>query len=333
MTFEPGKKIALVGESGCGKSTIVNLIERLYEPTEGTILIDRIEIYKYDIEYLRTFIGYVQQEPVLFNQTIKDNVIFGRENIIKELGDPTTLIKNACHDAHATEFINKNPDKYNYIVGIKGSKLSGGQKQRIAIARAILCQPKILILDEATSALDNKSEKEVQLALDSISKKNITTIIIAHRLSTIQNADCIFAIKEGNVCEIGTHEELLQKDGYYAGLVKSQLSDNDNKNQKEFARKLSKKNTERLSRQFTSEFEDAKTSLSEYSDNDKNAVIHYNLLFSLLKNNKFDTFLGIIASLGGGIITVFSGWVLGKGINGISGIDKDEINKEGKNGV
>ena len=328
MTFEPGKKIALVGESGCGKSTIVNLIERLYEPTEGTILIDGIEIYKYDIEYLRTFIGYVQQEPVLFNQSIMDNVIFGREDILKELGDPDTLVKNACHDSHATEFINKNPDKYNYIVGIKGSKLSGGQKQRIAIARAILCQPKILILDEATSALDNRSEKEVQTALDDISKKNITTIIIAHRLSTIQNADCIYAIKDGEVCEIGTHDELLSKNGYYAGLVKSQLNDND-KNNNLFSRKLSNKNSDRLSRKLTSENEDAKTSLSELS-NEKDVKIQYNILFGLLKDHKFDTFLGIIASLGGGVITVFSGWVLGKGINGISGTDNEIINKEGK---
>ena len=327
LTFEPGKKIALVGESGCGKSTIVNLIERLYEPTEGEILINNIPIHKYDIEYLRSFIGYVQQEPVLFNQTIMDNIIFGREKILKEIGDPITLVKNACEDSHATEFINKNPDKYNYIVGIKGSKLSGGQKQRIAIARAILCQPKILILDEATSALDNKSEKEVQIALDNISKRNITTIIIAHRLSTIQNADCIYAIRDGEVCEIGTHEELLEKNGYYAGLVKSQL--NDNKNDGLSSKKLSKKNSDHLFRKLSSQNEDEKTDLTEYS-NEKDVKIQYTKLFGLLKNNKFNTFLGIIASLGGGIITVFSGWVLGKGINGLSGTDNEQINKQGK---
>ena len=191
LVFEPGQKIALVGESGCGKSTTVNLIERLYEPTEGEVLLDGVNIKKYDLNYLRSLIGYVQQEPVLFNSSIKDNIIFGRQELIEnEFGnDIDNLIKDACNDTYAKEFIDKIPEKYDYIVGVKGSKLSGGQKQRIAIARAILCKPKILILDEATSALDNKSEKKVQKALDNISQKNVTTVIIAHRLSTVQNAD------------------------------------------------------------------------------------------------------------------------------------------------
>ena len=328
LTFEPGKKVALVGESGCGKSTTVNLIERLYEPTEGTILIDGIEIQKYDLEYLRSFIGYVQQEPVLFNQTIMDNIIFGRKDLVKELGDPETLVKNACKDSNATEFIEKSPEKYNYIVGIKGSKLSGGQKQRIAIARAILCQPKILILDEATSALDNKSEKEVQAALDEKTKKNITTIIIAHRLSTIKNADVIYALKNGQVCEMGTHEELLEKNGYYAGLVKSQLTEDDNK-KKFFEKKLSHKLSSRLSKKLSLDYsDDIKTQLSDDSNED-DAPIEYGRLFRLLKNNKCDTIIGITASLCGGVIAVFSGWVLAKAINGISGTDNSVIKKEG----
>ena len=211
LVFEPGKKIALVGESGCGKSTTVNLIERLYETTSGDIFIDGIDIKRFEIKYLRSLIGYVQQEPVLFNQSIKDNLIFGREEQLKELGNIDELIQNSCDEACASDFIKKLPDELNYIVGIKGSKLSGGQKQRIAIARAILAKPKILILDEATSALDNKSEKEVQHALDNISSKNVTTIIIAHRLSTIKNADLIYAIKEGAIIEQGTHKKLLEK--------------------------------------------------------------------------------------------------------------------------
>ena len=162
LVIEPGQKVALVGESGCGKSTTVNLIERLYEPTSGEVLLDGVNIKKYDLQYLRTLIGYVQQEPVLFNSPIKYNIIFGRQELIKnEFGNDTdTLIRNACKEAYAKEFIEQIPEKYDYVVGIKGSKLSGGQKQRIAIARAILCSPKILILDEATSALDNKSEKK-----------------------------------------------------------------------------------------------------------------------------------------------------------------------------
>ena len=133
---------------------------------------------------------------MLFNKSIKDNIIFGRNKEIQELGDTQKLIAEACEDAYIKEFIESNPDKYEYIVGVKGGKLSGGQKQRIAIARAILTKPKILILDEATSALDNQSEKEVQKALDNICKKNVTTIIIAHRLSTIKNADLIYVLKE-----------------------------------------------------------------------------------------------------------------------------------------
>jgi ATP-binding cassette subfamily B (MDR/TAP) protein 1 len=156
LYFEPGKKVALVGESGCGKSTTVNLIERLYDITGGQLLIDGIDINRYDIHYLRSLIGYVQQEPVLFNKSIRENLIFGRDEYLNSLGNVDQLIQEACDEAYATEFINNLPDGLDYVVGIKGSKLSGGQKQRIAIARAILAKPKILILDEATSALDNK---------------------------------------------------------------------------------------------------------------------------------------------------------------------------------
>ena len=153
-------------------------------------------------------------------------------------------MKEACEDAYAKEFIEMKKEKYDYVVGIKGGKLWGGQKQRLAIARAILCKPKILILDEATSALDNKSEKEVQAALDHISEKKVTTVIIAHRLSTIKNADVIYALKKGKVLEKGTHEELLAKNGYYAGLVKSQLAQDELENKEQnitpMQRKMSK---------------------------------------------------------------------------------------------
>ena len=307
LLIEPGKKVALVGESGCGKSTTVNLIERLYETTSGEVLIDGIEIKRYNLPYLRTLIGYVQQEPVLFNKPIRDNIIFGRHELVKELGDPEQLVKNAIDESYATEFVENTKDGLNYVVGIKGSKLSGGQKQRIAIARAILCDPKILILDEATSALDNKSEKEVQRALDHISERNVTTVIIAHRLSTIKNADLIYAIRDGQVLESGTHEELLAKQGYYYGLVKSQVGqDEEEKNNLKLKQSTSIAALSRhSSRTNYKDIQKQREALVE-----KEGVSHSEM-FRLLRNNKC-VFGGIIGSLFAGAVTPLTGYVLSR---------------------
>ena len=178
LVIEAGKKIALVGESGCGKSTAVSLIERLYEATEGEILLDGININEYNLEFLRSLIGYVKQETFLLNQSIKNNLLFGRSEKIKELGDIDEIMEESCIDAGIKDFIIKKPDKYEYMVGIRGMKLLPSQRQKISIARALMAKPKIIILDEATSSLDNEAEKKVQTALDNINKKNITTLII-----------------------------------------------------------------------------------------------------------------------------------------------------------
>ena len=309
ITIEPGKKVALVGESGCGKSTTVNLIERLYETTSGEVLIDGIDIKRYDLPYLRSLIGYVQQEPVLFNKPIRDNVIFGRDELVRELGDPDTLVQNAIEESYASEFINETKEGLNYVVGIKGGKLSGGQKQRVAIARAIICEPKILILDEATSALDNKSEKEVQRALDHISERNVTTVIIAHRLSTIKNADLIYAIRDGEVLEVGTHKELLEKGGYYYGLVKAQVGqdEEEKKNDMNLDKKESLKTlTQHLSRTNYKDIQKAHDEVVE-----KEGVSHGEM-FKLLRNNKCDLALGVIGSLFAGGVTPLTGYVLSR---------------------
>ena len=329
LVFEPGQKVALVGESGCGKSTTVNLIERLYEPSGGEILIDGIDIKKYDLKYLRSLIGYVQQEPILFNSPIKKNIIFGRDELIKNefSEDADYLVKEACREAYAKEFIEKIPEKYDYIVGVKGSKLSGGQKQRIAIARAILCKPKILILDEATSALDNKSEKQVQKALDNISKKNVTTIIIAHRLSTIQNADVIYALKDGKVYEKGTHKELLELNGYYAGLVKSQMSPDSEK-----LDDIKKKHSSVYSLGSISEIEninDEKVGKEQKKQKKKFMKIQRSRVFLIFRNRKMLIFIGALSSLLSGAVTPLAGFNLSNCINAFSSGDKDKIRKRG----
>ncbi|XP_023591819.1 phosphatidylcholine translocator ABCB4 [Trichechus manatus latirostris] len=219
LKAQSGQTVALVGNSGCGKSTTVQLIQRLYDPTEGTISIDGQDIRTFNVRYLREIIGVVSQEPVLFSTTIAENIRYGRENATMD------EIKKAVKEANAYEFIMKLPQKFDTLVGDRGAQLSGGQKQRIAIARALVRNPKILLLDEATSALDTESEAEVQAALDK-AREGRTTIVIAHRLSTIRNADVIAALENGVVVEQGSHSELIKKEGVYFRLANLQTSGN-----------------------------------------------------------------------------------------------------------
>lgn len=216
----PGQKVALVGKSGCGKSTTIGLIERFYDPLQGEVLIDGTNIKEYNIGALRQRIGIVTQEPVLFSSSIKQNIIWGA---IDPVTNPPTEeeIVEAAKAAHAHQFISQLPDGYDTLVGEGGALLSGGQKQRIAIARAIIRNPDILLLDEATSALDTASERLVQDALDKLAATR-TTISIAHRLSTVRNCDQIYLVRDGVISESGTHDELVIGDGDYAAFVRDQ---------------------------------------------------------------------------------------------------------------
>lgn len=216
LVLKPGQTIALVGHSGCGKSTIAGLLERFYEPTEGRITIDGVDLKEICPNWLRgQLIGLIEQQPILFGTTILENIRYGRPNATFE------EIQEVAKDSQCHEFITKLPDGYETLVGERGIQLSGGQRQRIAIARALLKLPKILILDEATSALDANSEAIVQKALDQAAKYR-TSLIIAHRLSTIKNADLIVVLDNGKIVEMGTHNELMKKQGHYFVLVKQQ---------------------------------------------------------------------------------------------------------------
>lgn len=220
IKFEKGKITALVGPSGSGKSTIVQLIERFYDPESGRVLIDGEDLKNINLRDFRSKVGYVGQEPVLFNQTIRENLRYGKPEATDE------DMMHALGMANAAKIINKLPDGLDTIVGAQGGQLSGGEKQRIALARAFIKQPKILILDEATSALDRANEEEVQEAIDNLKNgdSNITTIVVAHRLSTIRYSDKIVVLKDGKVVEEGNHEYLLKKypEGVYSTLVAKQ---------------------------------------------------------------------------------------------------------------
>jgi subfamily B ATP-binding cassette protein MsbA len=213
-----GKMTALVGASGAGKSTIADLVPRFYDPTQGRITADGVDLRDYDLPSLRSYMGIVSQETYLFNNSVRYNIGYGVPNATDE------EIIAAAQRANAYEFITKLPEGLDTELGDRGVRLSGGQRQRIAIARALLRNPSILILDEATSALDTVSEKLVQQAIDELCQ-NRTTIVIAHRLSTVQKADQIVVLDKGNIVEIGTHQELLEKNGQYATLYNMQFSD------------------------------------------------------------------------------------------------------------
>lgn len=212
-----GQTVALVGQSGCGKSTCIQMLLRYYDPYEGDVIVNDLNSKEYPVKIIRSKIGLVSQEPVLFDKTIAENIAYGdnsREITIDE-------IIEAAKAANIHEFITNLPRGYETELGSRGSQLSGGQKQRIAIARALIRNPKILLLDEATSALDTHSEKVVQAALDD-AKNGRTCIVIAHRLSTIQNADLICVIEDGEIVEKGTHNELIRLGLTYAKLYAMQ---------------------------------------------------------------------------------------------------------------
>ncbi|KGO89510.1 ABC transporter ATP-binding protein [Flavobacterium suncheonense] len=215
LKIPKGKTVALVGQSGSGKSTIANLLTRFYDIQQGHIKIDGFDVKEVTMHSLRQQIGLVTQDSILFNDTIKNNILLGKEDATEE------EIINALKTANAYEFVKDLPEGINTVIGDSGNKLSGGQKQRLSIARAVLKNPPIMVLDEATSALDTESERLVQQALEKM-MENRTSVVIAHRLSTVQKADTIVVMQKGQIVEQGTHEELLAKNGMYSKLVSMQ---------------------------------------------------------------------------------------------------------------
>ena len=352
LKVDSGKKVALVGESGCGKSTVVNLLERIYEldfydnnenitvldedietnqstedsekndPTEGKtgIFLDGEEIKNYDLEFYRSLIGYVQQEPVLFNKSVKENIIFGREENIRKMNlDVDQLITEACDLANVSEFINRLDGGLDYKVGVQGSKLSGGQKQRIAIARAVLLKPKIIILDEATSALDYKNELDVQKALDNLKQNNITTFVISHRLSTIINSDMIYYMKDGRIVEKGTHIELFYKNGLYKKLIQNQLHKNGD---------LMLKEEDLQENTFEKDLK-KRRDLIQYAKTKKNkGKMRLSEVFKIVTEKNSLIKCGIIFSVLIGITITFSGYFFGFTINALSQENVDVINEQ-----
>ncbi|UJR37711.1 hypothetical protein I4U23_030406 [Adineta vaga] len=307
LKIPSGKTVALVGASGCGKSTTIQLIQRFYDPEHGQVLLDGKDIKSLNVAWLRSHIGIVSQEPVLFTGSIEENIRFGKPNATDD------EVQHAAQMANAHEFIMQLPDNYKTS---SGDKLSGGQKQRVAIARALISNPTILLLDEATSALDNTSERVVQDALDK-AKKGRTTIVIAHRLSTIRNADLIVGLERGQVVEYGNHDDLMEKRGLYYELVTTQTQkekekeadpDSDKEEdevEKEFVRQRSTKRT--ISKQssvsandFDEEDDDDDITASADPSKKKRKFLRTPFVFRIFKYNAPEWYwilLGSVSSL------------------------------------
>jgi ATP-binding cassette, subfamily B, bacterial MsbA len=218
LELREGERLAVVGPSGAGKSTLIDLILRLYDPTAGVVELDGVDIREFVLTEYRRLFGVVTQENLLFNDSLRNNIAYGRPQLAPE------AIDRAARIANAHEFIQQLPTGYETLAGDRGIRLSGGQRQRIAIARAVAAEPQILILDEATSSLDSESERQVRRALEAATR-NMTALIVAHRLSTVQNADTIVVLHDGRIVERGTHTALLAQDGLYRHLYEAQTGE------------------------------------------------------------------------------------------------------------
>jgi ATP-binding cassette subfamily B protein len=230
LTVQPGEMIGLVGPSGAGKTTIVNLVCRFYDVADGAIFVDGVDIRSFPLEQYRRHIGIVLQEPFLFYGTIAENIAYGRPDASR------AEVIAAARAARAHEFILRLPDGYDSLVGERGQFLSGGERQRISIARALLIDPRILILDEATSSVDTETEREIQLALENLVQGR-TTIAIAHRLSTLRRANRLVIVERGQITEVGPHSQLLEREGTYARLYRAQFEMSEGRAKEEERRK------------------------------------------------------------------------------------------------
>lgn len=322
LKIRSGETVALVGSSGCGKSTIIQLIQRFYDPQEGQIKVDGIDIRQLNVQWLRERIGIVGQEPALFAFTIRENIKMGKEGATEE------EILAAAKAANAHDFIMKLPNKYDTVLGENGTQISGGQKQRIAIARAIVKNPRILLLDEATSALDYQSEAKVQEALDK-ARKGRTTLVIAHRLDTVKSVDRVVVIDKGQICEIGTHAELMEAKGIFYQMVTAQ-SENKEENEEEV---IEDATHALLARALSNDSETANlfdTQVVTKPDEEKEDLSTI-ALWPILKLNKKEwpyILFGSLGAFGLGFNTPCYAFLFGEIMGVLSITDPDKANEE-----